>query len=384
VQGKSDLARVVEGNSAFALDLYSRLSSRSGNLFFSPFSVSTALAMAHAGAQGATAEEIAAALRFPFAQDRLHPVFAFLRAVTEVNSEGLALSLANGLWAQRGYEFRESFKGLAKAYYGAEPRELDFSTASADVCGIINQWAERETHGKIRDLIAPGMLGPLTRLVLANAIYFKGEWASPFEKDLTEDAPFTVVPDEEIIVPMMCRSAEFGYLETDSIQVLDLAYAGRDLAMVVFLPRKLDGLPELEKSLTPEKLRTWLAGLRQQEVTTYLPRFRATSTFVLNEMLADMGMRLAFDASAADFSGMTSCERLFLSLILHKAYVDVDEKGTEAAAVTVAVAPTAAPCDLPSRTRIPVFRADHPFLFLIQDRPSESILFLGRVTNPKE
>jgi serpin B len=166
---------VVEGNSAFALDLYSRLSTGSDNLFFSPFSISTALAMTYGGAQAATAEEIAAALRFHFGQDRLHPVFADLVKQIKGKSRGLELSLANGLWAQRGYEFRESYKDLVKSHYGAELRELDFSTAPTEACGIINEWVERQTHGKIRGLIRPDMLNQLTRLLLANAIYFKGD-----------------------------------------------------------------------------------------------------------------------------------------------------------------------------------------------------------------
>jgi serpin B len=384
VEGKTDLAAVVKGNSAFALDLYSRLSSRSGNLFFSPFSISTAVAMAYGGAEGATAEEMAAALRLPSGQDRLHPAFADLLKQVKSKCRGVELSLANGLWAQRGYAFRESFKDLVKTHYGAELSELDFSTAAEEARTTINDWVESQTAGKIRDLIGRRALGSLTRLVLANAIYFKGDWASPFEKDQTEDAPFTVTPKQKVTVSMMCRLAEYGYLETGGFQALSLAYEGRELAMVVFLPRKVEGLPELEKSLTPEKLRTWLARLRPRSVDTYLPRFRATSAFTLNEVLAEMGIRLAFDASAANFSGMTSGERLFLSLVLHKAYVDVDEKGTEAAAATVLVAPTAAPGHWPQIERIPVFRADHPFLFLIRDRRSGSILFLGRVTNPKE
>jgi serpin B len=383
VEGRTDLAAVVNGNGAFALDLYSRLSSRSGNLFFSPFSISTALAMTYGGAQGATAEQMATALRFPFERERLHPAFADLLKQARGRSRGIELSLANGLWAQRGYAFRESYKELVKSNYGAELRELDFS-AAAEACGIINEWVEKQTHGKIRDLIAPGMLDQLTRLVLPNAIYFKGDWASPFKKDQTEEAPFTVTPNQKVTVRMMCQLAAFGYLETDSFQALDLAYDGRDLAMAVFLPRKVDGLPQLEKSLNSEKLRTWLAGLRTGLVHAYLPRFRATSTFMLNEVLAEMGMRLAFHLSGADFSGMSGSERLFLSLILHKAYVDVDEKGTEAAAVTVQGVVTGARWGWQQIERIPVFRADHPFLFLIRDRRSGSILFLGRVTNPKE
>jgi serpin B len=387
VEGKSDLARVVEGNNAFALDLYSRLSSCSGNLFFSPFSISTALAMAYGGAQGATAEEMAAALRFPFERERLHPAFAALmkQVKGDDKSQGYQLNVANGLWAQRGYAFRESYKELVKSNYGAELRELDFSTAAEEARKIINECVERQTHGKIRDLIGPGALGPLTRLVLANAIYVKGDWASPFIKGQTEDAPFTVTPNQKVTVPMMCQEEQFGYMETESFQALRLPYAGGNLSMVIFLPRKVDGLPSLEESFTPRKLESWLDRLSLGAVRVFLPRFWATSAFTLNGVLAEIGMRLPFDASAADFSGMTASKPLFISLVIHQAYMDVDEKGTEAAAATVVVAPrTAALWRWPRRVRIPVFRADHPFLFLIKDDRSGSILFLGRVTNPKE
>jgi serpin B len=383
-EGKSDLAGVVDGNNAFALDLYSRLSSCGGNLFFSPFSVSTALAMAYGGAQGATAEEIVAALRFPFGQDRLHPAFADLLKQIKGKSQGLELSLANGLWTQRGYEFRGSFKDLVKSHYRGELRELDFSTAAAEACRIINEWAERETRGKIRDLIQPSMLDEWTRLILANAIYFKGDWARPFRKDQTEDAPFKT-PKQEVTVPMMHQQASFAYMETRSFQALQLPYAGWNLSTVIFLPRKTGGLPDLEKSLTPERLATWLAELRMsmEQVRVFLPRFHVTSAFQLSNVLLEMGMRNAFDKSGADFSGMTSCERLFLSLVVHKAYVDVDEKGTEAAAATAVVHPKTAALRA-RKVPIRVFRADHPFLFLIWHDRSGSVLFLGRVTNPKE
>jgi len=374
IAGECDLAIVAKGNSAFAFDLYSRLSSRRGNLFFSPLSISTALAMTYGGAQGATAEEIAAALRFPFGQERLHPVFADLLQQIKGKSQALELSLANGLWAQRGCEFRESFMDLVRTHYGAELRELDLA-AAAEACRIINEWAETETRGKIRDLIEPGMLGPLTRLVLANAIYFKGDWASPFKKEQTSDAPFTITPNRKATVPMMHQQEWFGYMETESFQALQLPYAGWDLAMVVFLPREAEGLSDFEMRLTPEQVEESLKGLHPLYLPVFLPRFRVTSAFTLNDVLREMGLRLAFNPSGADFSGLTGRGGLFISSVIHKAYVSVDEMGTQAAAVTG---------ELKLMGIAPVFRADHPFLFLIRDRRSGSILFLGRVTNPKE
>jgi serpin B len=381
IEDTDDTGAVVGGNNQFALDVYRRLAARGGNLFLSPFSISTALAMTYGGAEGKTAEEMASVLRFPFGRERLHPAFAALmKEVRSGESQDYQLSVANGLWAQRGYAFKEEFKTVVKTNYGAELRELDFAAAAEEARQLINAWVEKQTQGKIVDVIGPHDITPLTKLVLANAIYFRGRWADPFREQATEDAPFRVTPKQEVTVPMMRRQKEFQYLETGSFQALRLAYKGGNLSMIVFLPRKVDGLPEFEKSLTTDKLAGWLTKLDWREVRVFLPRFRMTSAFTLNGVLSAMGMQQAFDAKAADFSGMTGGKDLFISLVIHKAFVDVDEKGTEAAAATAVLAPpTAAPGPpLPA-----VFRADHPFLFLIHDQRSASILFIGRVTNPK-
>jgi len=378
VEDTEDTGAVVGGNNQFALDLYRQLAARGGNLFLSPFSISTALAMTYGGAEGKTAEEMASVLRFPFGRERLHPAFAAL--MKEVKSgewQDYQLGVANGLWAQRDYAFKEEFKSLVKTNYGAELRELDFAAAAEEARGIINKWVEKQTQGKIVDVIGPHGITPLTKLVLANAIYFRGRWADPFREQATEDAAFRVTPKQEVTVPMMRREKEFQYLETGSFQALRLVYKGGNLSMVVFLPRKVDGLREFEKSLTTDKLAGWLTKLDWREVRVFLPRFRVTSAFTLNEVLSAMGMQQAFDAKAADFSGMTGGKDLFISLVIHKAFVDVDEKGTEAAAATPAMAkPTAAP------EQPPVFRADHPFLFAICETRSGTLLFLGRLTDP--
>jgi len=381
IEDTDDTGAVVGGNNQFALDLYRRLAARGGNLFLSPFSISTALGMTYGGAEGKTAEEMASVLRFPFGCERLHPAFAALmKEVRTGEWQDYQLNVANGLWAQRGYAFKEEFKTVVKANYGAELRELDFATAAEEARQLINAWVEKQTQGKIVDVIGPGGITALTRLVLANAIYFRGRWADPFREQATEDAPFRVTPKQEVTVPMMRRQKEFQYLETSSFQALRLAYKGGNLSMIVFLPRKVDGLPEFEKSLTTDKLAGWLTKLDWREVRVFLPRFRVTSAFTLNEVLSAMGMQQAFDAKAADFSGMTGGKDLFISLVIHKAFVDVDEKGTEAAAATAVLAPTTA---APGPSPPAVFRADHPFLFLIHDQRSGSILFIGRVTNPK-
>jgi serpin B len=382
VEPPSDVAALAKGNNRFALNLYGQLSSREGNIFLSPFSISTALAMTYGGAGGETAQEMNAALEFPFAGARLHPAFAALiKQIHGDKSQDYQLNIANGLWTQRGHAFRKEFKSLVKTHYGAELRELDFAAASEKSRGIINQWVEKQTEAKIRDLIPPGAITALTRLILSNAIYFRGQWIDPFEKEATKDAPFKVTPGQEITVPMMFQQEHFQYLETRSFQALRLLYKGGDLAMIVLLPRRVDGLGELEKSLSAENLDKWLGELGGREVKVYLPKFRVESSFTLNDTLGAMGIRRAFDAAAADFSGMTGAKELSISLVIHKAFVDVDERGTEAAAATAIGMALAAP---PGEEGSPaVFRADHPFLFLIRDQRSGSILFLGRVTNPK-
>jgi serpin B len=377
-RGNPDAAEAVRGNTAFALDLYGRLRGREGNLFLSPESISTALAMTYAGARGRTAEEMAATLHFTLSPERLHPAMAaLLRDLGgRTGQGGYSLSLANALWAQRGHPFLPEFLRLARDRYSAGVRELDFVNATEEARQTINDWVARQTKDKIRDLIAKGVLDASTRLVLTNAIYFKGDWTRPFPKEGTHDAPFHSGAGRDVKVPLMSQTAELGYLDGGTFQALELPYGSGDLSMVVFLPRKADGLADFERKLTPESLAGWLAKLHTQEVEVSLPRFRVTAEFSLKDTLTAMGMPLAFSGSA-DFSGMDGSRDLHISAVVHKAYVDVNERGTEAAAATAVAVATAAPLVTH------VFRADHPFLFLIRDRRTGSLLFLGRLTNPR-
>jgi serpin B len=374
-----DVAAVVQGDTQFALELYARLRGREGNLFFSPYSISTALAMTYAGARGETAEQMAKTLHFTLPGEKLHPAMGVLiRQIndTENPKRGYQLSTANALWGQKGFDFREPFLALNRKDYGAALKEVDFARATEQARKEINAWVEKETHDKIKELLKPGVLDPDTLLVLTNAIYFKGKWNSEFKKDLTKDAPFTTAAGGKVNVPLMRQQGDFRYAETPELQALELPYVGKELSMLVLLPKKIDGLPALEKALTPESLTRWLGQLRQQEVTVFLPRFKTTAEFELNRTLSAMGMPLAF-SQTADFSGMTEKRSLYLSNVVHKAFVDVNEEGTEAAAATgVIVGPTA--------VRItPVFRADHPFVYMIRDNRSGSVLFLGRLAEPK-
>ena len=389
---KTAKENVVEGNNAFALDLYAKLSEAEGNLFFSPYSISTALAMTYAGARGETADEMKATLHLPGgpADKTLHDAFGTL--VRELNAAGekgaFKLSVANALWAQHDYEFLDAFTRLVTASYDAGLTGLDFKGETEAARQTINKWVEEQTQDKIKDLLKPGVLTPLTRLVLTNAIYFKGDWASQFDKDRTKDAPFYLcfpanarVALEPIQVPLMFQKGDFQYADLKTFQLLQMPYKGDELSMVVLLPkdRSTEALAALEASLTAENFAKWLGRMGRLEVEVYLPRFKMTSEFSLKEMLVAMGMKDAFAPGTADLSGMDGTRDLFISAVVHKAFVDVNEEGTEAAAATGVVVGVTSVAPHPT----PVFRADHPFLFLIRENESGAILFIGRVMNPK-
>lgn len=372
-------AAVVKGNNQFAFDLYGRLREKEGNLFFAPNSISTALAMTYAGARGDTASEMAKALHFAQPPDELHPAFAAL--LKELNGEGkkrgYQLSVANALWGQKGEGFKDDFLKLTKDNYGAGFRQVDFARATEAARQEINAWVEKRTRDKIKDLLKPGVLDPLTRLVLTNAVYFKGDWESPFKKDRTRDEAFDDGGGTKAKVPMMHQATKFKYHDAGSLQVLEMPYAGKELSMVVLLPKKVGGLADLEKSLTADKLADWLGKAREQQVIVSLPRFKTTSELSLNRPLEALGMKKAFQMPGADFSGMNGREDLYITAVVHKAFVDVNEEGTEAAASTgVVIGLRAVPAQRPE------FRADHPFVFLVRDTRSGSVLFLGRLVNP--
>lgn len=374
----SDLNTVVEGNSAFALDLYAKLGKKQGNLFFSPYSISTALGMVYGGARGNTEKQMAEVLHFTLAQKQFHPAFARLEARLNADqkSEDIDLNIANALWIQKDYSILKNFLDLLKTNYQAGPRPVDFIRAPEDARKKINAWVEEATKAKIKDLIKAGVLGPMIRLVLVNAIYFKGNWSSRFEKRLTQAAPFRMESGKTVSVPMMTKTFRFAYGESDNLQLLELAYGKGDFSMIVLLPKRDEGLDELEKKMSVKNLKIWLNTLKEREVAVFLPRFKLTSEFGLGKTLAAMGMPNAF--RSADFSGIDGTKKLEISAILHKAFIDVNEEGTEAAAATsVMVGITSV------RPSPPVFRADHPFVFLIRENRSGSILFLGRIVNPK-
>ncbi len=294
------------------------------------------------------------------------------------------LVVANALWGQKGFPFRPEFIERTGKFYGAALTEVDYKTAAEQARQTINAWVEKQTNDKIKDLIPGGALNQDTRLVLTNAVYFKGKWSDPFEAAATRDRPFHLLPGGDgaktVQAPMMHKGATaFGYFKADGIAALELPYAGDELSMLVLLPDKNDGLAELEKKLTAQNLARWMGLLRRRQVEVVLPRFKMTCQFSLKQKLQEMGMAEAFSDSA-DFSGMVEGGGLKLTDVLHKAFVDVNEEGTEAAGATaVVVGVTSVMIDLP-----PVFQADRPFVFLIRHKPTGAVLFLGRLTDPRQ
>jgi serpin B len=373
-----DTAALAKGDNAFATDLYQRLSSNDGNLFFSPYSISNALAMTYAGARGKTADDMAATLKFPFQGNRLNAAFAGL--VQDLDRKGekrkYQLNIANRLWGEKGYGFLPEFVKMCKDAYRAGLEELDFAADPEKARQTINAWVEKETQDKIKDLVPPGTITPATRLVLTNAIYFKANWRHVFP-DVTKKDDFKTAADKTIKVDMMQTLEFFPYAQSDDVQILELPYEQNELSMLVLLPKKVDGLSGLEKQLTADNLEKWRGQLKKHRVNVKLPKFKFTSQFQLSKVLSAMGMGVAFGGQA-DFSGMTTREKLFISDVIHKAFVAVDEKGTEAAAATAVVMRATAIEEAPMAT----FYADHPFVFVIRDNRTGSILFMGRVTQP--
>jgi len=384
----ADAAKAVAAaNNAFAADLYQKLAAAEGNLFFSPNSVETALVMTYAGARDRTAEQMAAVLHLPAKDAGVHAAFgAFLK---DLNAEkgpdgkprGYQLSVANALWGQDGYGFLPEFMKTVKTNYGAGLSEVDFAKDTEGARRTINTWAEKETRDKIKDLIPEGVLDASTRLVLTNAIYFKGDWSVKFKKEDTKDEPFHVSSKKTVDVPMMHRTGEYGYMETEALQLLRLPYAGNELSMIVFLPKSASDLEDAELAavVSLSKNSEGLERLRPREVVVTLPKFKMTAEFELNKSLSAMGMVDAFTGDA-DFSGMDGQKDLLISNVIHKAFVDVNEEGTEAAAATAVVI---ARMSAPAEPEPPiVFKADHPFLFLIRHEKSGAILFMGRLADP--
>ncbi len=384
--GQKPTSSLVDAGNQFAVELYRHIRmTESSNLFFSPFSVATALALAYAGASGLTRQEMKAAMRLPDHPAIVHPHLAnLIKTVFSPNSRDIRISLANRMWAQAGYRLLPAFLDTLKTHYETSLDSLDFVSEAESAVRTINDWVARQTEGKVPELISPQDLNELTRLIVVNAIYFRGTWQSPFENVDTHDATFHVSPQQRTPVRMMHQQSHFAYREVDDVQIVELPYGMKEeMSLVIFLPRKSEQLTNVEHSLSSELLNRWLGSLEHQTVQVFLPKFWIRQRLQLVPMLSAMGMASAFSPTCADFSGMTDeTPGLCISQIIHEAFVEVDEQGTEATAATAMTMMLGSSAIDPRVQRIPIFRADHPFIFLIRHVESGTVLFLGRVMNP--
>jgi serpin B len=375
----------VDANNLFAADLYTRLGNdpenAGKNIFFSPFSISSALAITYEGARANTADEIRTVFHFPNDTTVLRMGYFAVNAEINRGDANFTLRTANALWAEKNFPFLPLYTGTVTHFYAANATNLDFASHPEDSRVTINRWTEEKTNNLIRDLIPPGVIDTMTRLVITNAIYFKGTWLQQFNTTKTTEEDFHVTSGKTVRVPMMQRTDEdsvYRYAATDDLQILELPYAnqsGSGLSMLVLLPREHD-LSAVHRALTPANMTTLRDAMTPTRVDVYLPKFRLETEYRLDRDLAAMGMPTAF-TDGADFSGMDGAKDLSISAVIHKAYVDVNEEGTEAAAATAVVIRLTSAGSGPE-----VFYANHPFLFLIRDNKSGAILFLGQVSDP--
>jgi serpin B len=400
-------AEAAASCNAFGIGLYHGMDRNVSNVVCSPLSIDTVLMMTYAGAGGRTADEMAKVLALPGAKAEIDrgAVEAMAALCGDLNAAKGAdgkprlfkLTVANALWGQKGEGFLPDFLSFLKDTFGAGLTEIDFAADPAAATESINAWGRRQTHDDNWEVIPKGQLKADTRLVLASAVYFKGAWAKPFRKAATRNAPFHVrgptssLPHHsyhDADVPMMNRLGQYGYMETESMQGLKMMYAGDEISMVILLPKKVptgdvspadDPLTNLEASVTAESLAGWMKEFHSEEVEVAIPQFKVTDRLDIASVLSSMGMKDAFDLKAADFSGMNGKKDLHISAVVHRVVVDVNEEGTEAAATTAG--PVATP-SVGEEPRPEVFRADHPFLFLIRHEKTGAILFMGRVADP--
>jgi len=381
----ADQHELAQGNNALALDLLHALPAQ-GNLFFSPYSISQALAMTYAGARGQTEEQMAKTLHFTLPQDRLHPAFdaldlALQQPAAQPAEGQFQLNIANSIWGQKGYAFQPAFLDLLGENYGAGLRLTDFQAAPEPARQAINQWVSDQTKDKINDLIPAGAITPDTRLVLANAIYFYAKWLHPFDGNLTQPGSFNLLDGSTVTVPMMSQLAGLPYAVGQGYQAVELPYVGDkaadEIALTLIVP-DAGRFAEVRAALTAGQLESLWGSLETKQVQLSLPKFKYESSFSLAKTLGELGMPDAITPGAADFSGMDGTRDLFISDILHKAVVAVDEEGTEAAAATAVVVGTTAMPAIDVHLTV-----DRPFIFVIRDTHSGAMLFMGQVLNPK-
>jgi serpin B len=376
------LDELVSGNQDFAFDLYQVISKKDGNLFFSPYSISLALAMTYAGAMGDTEREMAETLHFTLSQEDLHEALNALDLLLESRSEGAGdedvgfkLNIANAIWGQEGYEFLSEFLDILAQNYGAGLRLLDYAGDPEGSRQTINDWVSDQTEGKIEDLIPPGVIDATTRLVLANAIYFKANWMHQFEERDTMDGQFKLLDGSLVQVPMMYQGETFRYAEGSGFQAIELPYVGEQMAMVIILPDEGE-FEAIERGLDANSLGQIVVDLDFTSLELTMPKFEYESEFGLSKTLIEMGMPTAF-GEGADFSGMDGTRNLYIKEVIHKAFVAVDEEGTEAAAATAVII-----AEMSVMVPEIEMTIDSPFIYAIRDVETGSILFLGRVMDP--
>ena len=376
---QADQATVAAASTRFAVDLYTKLRRKKGNLFFSPWSINTAVGMTYGGAKGTTATQMAKVMHYTLAQSRLHAAIGAVQGQLGAG-KGYELAIANRVYGQKGLALRPGYVSLLTRSYGSTLRRLNFQENPDAARKIINDWVKKRTKDRIPKLLRQPDIKKDTRMVLVNAIYFKGSWASKFDKKNTQPRDFQVTAAKKVKTPTMFQQSKFGYRSHADVDVLEMGYVGKRLSMVVLLPKKVNGLAALEKSLTAQRLTELTANLRKQKVRVFLPRFKLESHVRLKKQLAALGMPIAF-SDGADFSGMEPKRLLKISNVIHQANCDVTEKGTVAAAATAVIMKLRGGRVRPPA--VPTFRADHPFLFLIRDTKTGAILFLGRLSQPK-
>ncbi len=392
----------VEGNNAFAIAMYKTMTEKEkGNFIFSPYSIRTALAMTYAGAKGKTADQMRKALIFSLDNNSLHAAFKSIREMLNTNDKAShTLSIVNALWGQQGYTFLQPFLDTNKTYYDSGLNTLDFRHKAEESRKKINLWVENRTNKRITDLIPQGGINGDARLVLTNAVYFYGYWEREFSKDMTKEEQFFINEDQSVPVQMMThktgihkdkkyKMTAFKFIKNNRWQAVELPYQGNGVSMVIFLPKGRTGLTAIEKELANGALAKEIAHLDKtpkQDVIVHLPKWKTTwGTKDLGSgetgILSELGMKDAFTYGPADFSGMDGSRELYIGAVFHKAFVDVNEQGTEAAAATAVVMDIGA---APKAKPIKHFRADHPFLYVIRENSTGSILFMGRMINPSD
>jgi serpin B len=382
---QSDMTMLVNGNSEFAFDLYQALKKEDGNIFYSPYSISLALAMTYGGARGETARQMADTLHYQLDQSALHSAFNSLdielgkrgEGAKGKDGKGFRLNVVNAIWGQRDYKFVPAYLDLLAENYGAGLRILDFIGAPEQSRMTINNWVSDQTEDRIKDLIPKGSIDFLTRLVLTNAIYFNAAWKLPFQPEATADGPFHLISGNDVTVPMMKQTDQFGYAKSDNYLAVELPYDGNELSMVILI-NEAGKFSDFENTLKSSAVKAIIDSLKNTRVILTMPKFEFESEFGLKAMLMGMGMEEPFRDSA-DFSGMSTESDLHIDDVVHKAFVSVDEAGTEAAAASAVIVGTTSMPPEPVTVTL-----DRPFVFLIRDIETGAILFIGRVMNPGE